>query len=150
MRRNKSGLPQYCSWNLDRENGRRRVRFRKRRFQTYIYGTPWSAEFMRHYAAALEGVTAQTKNIGESRTLAGTVDALVVAYLDCSEASTSPFKTLKAETKRTRRNILESFRRKHGEKPLCRTERNGERSTIRASGAATSSTSVGSTSTATF
>jgi integrase len=130
MRRNKSGLPQYCSWNLDRENGRRRVRFRKGRFETYIYGTPWSAEFMRYYAAALEGVTAQTENIGASGTLAGTVDALVVAYLDCSEASTSPFKTLKAETKRTRRNILENFRRKHGDKPLYRTERNGERSML--------------------
>jgi integrase len=130
MRRNKSGLPRHCSWNLDRENGRRRVRFRKGGFQTYLYGIPWSEEFMRQYAAALEGVTAQTKNIGASRTVAGTVDALVAAYVNCSEASTSPFKTLKAETQRTRRNILENFRCKHGDKPLYRTERSGERTML--------------------
>jgi hypothetical protein len=46
MRRRKSDLPKYCSWNLDRANGKRRVRFRKGGFETYIYGTPWSEDFM--------------------------------------------------------------------------------------------------------
>jgi hypothetical protein len=56
MRRTKSGLPKHCSWNLDRENGKRRVRFRKVGFSTYLIGTPWSEDFMRQYAAALDGV----------------------------------------------------------------------------------------------
>jgi hypothetical protein len=41
MRRNRSGLPEYCSWNCDR-HGKRRVRFRKAGFSTYLSGTPWS------------------------------------------------------------------------------------------------------------
>jgi hypothetical protein len=60
---------------------------------------------MRGYAAALDGVTAQTSNIGAGRTVSGTVNALVAAYLDPN--SSSPFKTGAAETQRGRRNILE-------------------------------------------
>jgi integrase len=118
MRRNKSGLPKYCGWNTDRENGKRRVRFRKDGFSTYLTGTPWSEEFMRHYAAALDGVKAQPTNVGASRTVAGTVDALIVSYLD--PGSTSPFKTGAQETQRTRRNILENFRKEYGALPLYR------------------------------
>jgi hypothetical protein len=35
------------------------VRFRKDGFSTYLTGTPWSEDFMRQYAAALDGVKAQ-------------------------------------------------------------------------------------------
>ena len=62
MRRNRSGLPEHCSWNYDR-HGKRRVRFRKGGFSTYLTGTPWSDDFMREYAAALDGVKVQTANI---------------------------------------------------------------------------------------
>jgi integrase len=127
MTRTKSGLPKHCSWNLDRANGKRRVRFRKGHFQTYIAGTPWSDDFMRQYAAALDGVKEQTNNVGADRTMPGTVSAIVAAYIDCGEKSTSPFKTLAAETQRTRRNILENFRETHGDKPVHRTDRNGQR-----------------------
>jgi integrase len=127
MIRTKSGLPKHCSWNLERENGKRRVRFRKAGFQTYLAGIPWSEDFMRQYAAALDGVTAQASNIGAERTVAGSVNSVVTAYLDCSPKSTSPFKTAKSETQRTRRNILENFRTAHGDKPLYRTDHNGER-----------------------
>ena len=109
MLRTKSGLPKHCGWNLDREDGKRRVRFRKGGFSTYLTGTPWSEEFMRQYAAALDGVKAQATNVGAERTVAGTVNALVAAYLD--PRSSSPFKTGAAETQRTRRNILENFRK---------------------------------------
>ena len=124
MLRTKSGLPKHCSWNRDR-HGKRRVRFRKGRFTTYLIGIPWSEEFMRQYAAAIEGVKAQASNIGAARTVAGTVNALVVAYLD--PASSSPFKTGAAETQRTRRNILENFRKAHGDKPLFRADASGRR-----------------------
>jgi integrase len=119
MIRTKSGLPKHCSWNSDR-HGTRRVRFRKGGFSTYLFGTPWSEDFMRQYAAALDGVTVQASNIGAERTIVGTVNALVAAYLDPN--SSSPFKTLGKETRRTRRCALESFRRAHGNKPLYRTE----------------------------
>ena len=83
-RRNRSGLPEHCSWNYDR-HGKRRVRFRKGGFSTYLSGTPWSEDFMRQYAAALEGMKAQANNIGAKRTVPGSVNAIVAAYLDCSD-----------------------------------------------------------------
>ena len=126
MLRTKSGLPKHCTYQSDRY-GNRRVRFRRRGVSVYLTGIPWSDDFMRQYAAALDGVKAQTSTIGAERTVAGTVNALVVAYLDCSPTSTSPFKTFKPETQRTRRNILENFRDTHGDKPLYRVDRTGER-----------------------
>ena len=59
MLRTKSGLPKHCCWNADR-HGTRRVRFRKNRFTTYLTGTPWSEDFMRQYARALDSVKVQT------------------------------------------------------------------------------------------
>jgi len=127
MLRTRSGLPKHCSWNLDREGGTRRVRFRKNGFSTYLTGVPWSEAFMRQYAAAL-GLKAQTTNLGSERTVAGTVDSLVAAYLD--PRSSSPFKTGAAETQRTRRHILENFRQAHGNKPLFRTGGGGQRTML--------------------
>jgi integrase len=127
MLRTKSGLPKHCSWNHDR-HGKRRVRFRKGGFSTYLTGIPWSEDFMRQYAAALEGVTVQASNIGAARTVAGTVNALVVAYLD--PLSSSPFNIGAAETQRTRRNILENFRKAYGDKPLFRTDSSGRRTML--------------------
>jgi hypothetical protein len=66
MLRTKSGLPKHCSENIDR-HGKHRVRFRKDGFSTYLTGTPWSEDFMRQYAAALDGVTARKSNIGQRR-----------------------------------------------------------------------------------
>ena len=63
MLRTKSGLPKHCSWNTD-HHGKRRVRFRKAGFTTYLTGTPWSEDFMRQYATALDGVKAHAGNIG--------------------------------------------------------------------------------------
>jgi integrase len=111
---------------IDR-HGKRRVRFRKNGFSTYLTGIPWSDDFMRQYAAALEGVASRSTNIGAARTVAGTMDWLIAAYLDCSEKSSSPFKTLARETQRTRRNILENFRREHGRNALYCVKPNGER-----------------------
>ena len=127
MLRTKSGLPKNCSWNTDR-HGVRRVRFRKAGFTTYLIGIPWSEDFMRQYAAALEGVKAQASNIGAERTKPGTVNAIIAAYLD--PASSSPFKTGAPETQRTRRNILENFRQAHGDKPLLRTDASGRRTML--------------------
>jgi integrase len=50
------------------------------------------------------------------RTKAGTVNALIVSYY------TLVFPLLKPSTQRMRRNILERFRREHGDKPVARLE----------------------------
>jgi integrase len=92
-----------------------------------LLGIPGSAEFMAAYHAALEGTTVTPKQIGKERTVAGTVHALVASYLDCSSASTSPFKGMAAETRRTQKNILEKFREAHGEKRIYTTNPNGDR-----------------------
>src|SRR5215212_2037239 len=108
-------------------HGRLRYYFRRPGCKSVaLLGSPGSVEFMEVYQAALAGEQPQVQ-LGASHTLAGTVNALVVGYLDCSPGSTSPFKTLAAETKRTRRNILENFREAHGDKRVYRTEVNGRR-----------------------
>jgi integrase len=78
-----------------------------------LTGTPWGEDFMRQYAQAIEGVTAQANNIGEARTRPGSFNALVVSYYRSPE-----FRGLKPSTRRLRRNIIEQFRAAHGEKPL--------------------------------
>src|SRR5204862_6686107 len=55
-------------------------------------------------------------NIGMERTKAGTVNALIVSYYKLV------FPLLKPSTQRMRRNILERFRREHGDKPVARLE----------------------------
>ena len=113
MLRTKSGLPKHCGWNLDREDGTRRVRFRKNGFSVYLTGIPWSPEFMARYALALQGVQAQACEVGAQRTVAGSFDALVVSYYRSPE-----FRRLKPSTQRMRRNITERFRNEHGSKPV--------------------------------
>ena len=65
---------------------------------------------MRAYADALSGVKAQANNVGVGRTVAGTVNALVAAYLD--PQSSSPFKTGAAETQRSAVISLKTFVRR--------------------------------------
>jgi integrase len=90
----------------------RRVRFRRRGVSIYLTGTPWSDDFMRQYAAALDGVKAQASDVGADRTMPGSVDALVVSYYKLV------FPTLKQSTQSERRYIIERFRAEHGNKPV--------------------------------
>jgi integrase len=82
---------------------------------------------MAAYQASLGGVSRPRKQIVEDRSIKGTVQALVAAYLDCTANSTSPFKALAAETQRTRRNILENLREEHGDKRIYRIDQYGHR-----------------------
>jgi integrase len=109
-------------------HGRPRHYFRRRGFKRVpLPGVPGSPEFMAVYQAAIGAESYPRIDIGASKTTAGTVNAIVAAYLDCSPGSTSPFKTLSRETQRTRRHILEKFRIKHGEKRVFRIEPDGQR-----------------------
>jgi hypothetical protein len=109
--RTKNGLPEHCSWNTDR-HGKRRVRFRKAGFSTYLTGTPWSDDFMRQCAAALDGVKVRAAEAGAARTQPGSFDAVAVSYYKLV------FPRLKASTRVMRRNIIERFRVEHGNKPV--------------------------------
>jgi integrase len=109
MLRTRSGLPKHCTYHKDRD-GNQRVRFRRREVSRYLTGIPWSEDFMRQYAAALEAVQQQRTQIGASlRSLPGSFSALCVAYYGSPE-----YRGLKASTQRVRRNILERFRAEHG------------------------------------
>jgi integrase len=116
MLRTKSGLPKHCCWNTD-QRGNRYVRFRKNGVTTNLTGIPWSEDFMRQYATALEGVNSKT-NIGAERTRPGSFNALVVSYYRSPE-----FQGLKPSTQTVRRNIIERFRNEHGDKPIARLAR---------------------------
>jgi len=117
MLRTKSGLPKHCTKCIDR-HGKPRIRFRKPGVSIYLTGIPWSEDFMRQYAAALEGVKSQARNLGSERTLPGSFNALAVSYYRSAD-----FHDLAPISKRNRRNVIERFRAEHGDKPIARLER---------------------------
>ena len=83
-------------------------------FTTYLTGIPWSEDFMRQYAAALEGVKAQTTR--DWRITHQTWDhqrTVRVRYYRSPD-----FRSLKPSTQVMRRNIIENFRNAHGDKPV--------------------------------
>jgi integrase len=113
MLRTRSGLPKHCTYEVDR-HGKRRVRFRRRNVSAFITGIPWSEDFMRQYAAALEADLQRRAQVGASlRSLPGSFSALCASYYVSPE-----FQGLKASTQRVRRNILERFRAEHGHRLL--------------------------------
>lgn len=119
--------PKYVQGFIDR-HGKPRFYFRRAGFKPVpLPGLPWSLEFSSAYEAAKAGRTAPPIEIGASRTVGGTVNAIAAQYLDCSPSSTSPFKTFAAETQRTRRNILDNFRERHGSKRIFYTDGRGNR-----------------------
>ena len=88
------------------------MRFRRRGVSVYLTGIPWSEDFMRQYAAALE----QEQTNGPDRRRAHPARLVLGA---CVAYYGSPgFRGLKASTQTVRRNILERFRAEHGHRPL--------------------------------
>jgi hypothetical protein len=67
---------------------------------------------MEAYQDAMEG--SPRVEIGASRTTPGTMAAAVVSYFN-----SWAFQNLAAETRRTRKNILERFRERHGDKRIA-------------------------------
>jgi integrase len=106
-------LPKYCSWNTDR-HGKRRVRFRKGFYSTYIAGIPYAEDFMQRYHAALDGDARQLQEFKEARVGPGTIDEVIVNFYRSTD-----FAKLKASTKKVRRNMLERFREQHGKKRVA-------------------------------
>jgi integrase len=101
--------------NRNRKDGRTRHYFRRRGQKAIpLPGLPGSDEFMAAYAMALAAIPDQPE-IGASRTLPGTIDALVVAYYQSDEW----LHGLGEETRKTRRRIIERFRVRHGTKRVA-------------------------------
>jgi integrase len=94
-------------------HGKPRHYFRRAGFkQVRLPEPPGSPEFNEAYQTALEG--AARIEIGATRSAAGSVGALVSAYLN-----SMGFKNLAAETQRSRRGILERFRNEKGDKRVA-------------------------------
>jgi integrase len=112
-------LLKYVEEFIDR-HGKPHRYFRRGGKRVRLPGLPGSAEFMAVYQAALDGITAPKIETVAPRTVPGTVHWLVTTYL-----ASATFNALAPETKRTRRNILESFRAPDGEQRIFITV-NGE------------------------
>ena len=108
--------PKYTHGFVDR-NGHARFYFRRHGRRIPLPGLPWSPEFMAAYQEALSGVTAPAE-LGAKRIKPGSIDALVLSYFN-----SITFGELAAETKRTRRNILERFAEEHGGKRAAMLQR---------------------------
>jgi integrase len=109
-------LPKYVHGFLDR-HGKTRFYFRRSGFkQVALPGLPWSPEFMGAYQAALADTP--PLEIGASRTVAGTVNAVVIGYF-----GSAAFQNLAPASQRQYRGILERLRREHGDKRIATLER---------------------------
>jgi integrase len=102
--------------NKNRNDGKVRYFFRRRGCKAIpLPGLPGSEEFMATYAAALATVPDNAIEIGASRTMPGTIHALVVNYY----RSDDWLHGLEEDTRKTRRPIIERFRDKHGSKRVA-------------------------------
>jgi hypothetical protein len=100
----------------DPKNGKVYFYFRHRGRRTRLPGAYNSPEFLEAYWALRNGKT-PAPEIGASRTIPGTVNAAVVAfYKHLTFTKNRPI------TQQTDRNILEAFRRRHGDKRIALLE----------------------------
>jgi len=98
-------------------HGRARYYFRRHGRRTPLSGLPGSAEFNRAYEQALAGAP-PAADIGASRTIAGSVNAMIVGYL-----SSAAFGQLAPASQRQYQRILEELRREHGNRGIATLER---------------------------
>src|SRR3954469_1297184 len=87
--------------NRGRKDGRPRYYFRRRGGKAIpLPGLPGSEEFMAAYAAALATISNTQSEVGDSRTVPSTINALVVAYLQSEDW----LRVLSEDTRRSRRH----------------------------------------------
>jgi hypothetical protein len=95
--------------------GHMRYYFRRRGHKAIpLPGSPGREAFMAAYAVALGGVPDKVSEIGASRTLPGTIGALIVSYY-----KSDGWHGLAPETRKTRYRIIERFRIRHGDKRVA-------------------------------
>lgn len=98
-------------------HGKARYYFRRGGKRIPLPGLAGSNEFMEGYAKALDGVVARPE-VAAARTIAGTVNAVIIGYL-----ASSAFHQLAASSQREYRRILEGLRRDHGDRRMDTLER---------------------------
>jgi integrase len=98
-------------------HGKARYYFRRHGRRIPLPGLPGSAEFNRAYEQALAGPP-PASDIGATRTVAGSVNAMIVGYL-----SSAAFGQLAPASQRQYRRILEELRRQHGNRGIGTLER---------------------------
>jgi integrase len=111
-------LPKYVHSFIDKLRGRVIVRYYYRRGGKRIPlpGLPWSDEFMLAYAAASAMFKQQQQDAPVSAPAKpGSVDALILAFFVSPKFLGIPAPA----TRRTYRQILEAFAKKHGRKPVA-------------------------------
>jgi integrase len=100
--------------NRDRKSARVRYYFRRRGEKAIpLPGLPGSDEFAAAYAAALATMP-EHPEIGASRTLPGTINALAVDYY-----RSTMWEHLAKDTRKKRHRTIELFRAKHGDKRVA-------------------------------
>jgi len=110
-------LPRFVHGFVDR-HGKPRFYFRRRGLkQVPLPGLPHSTEFMDAYQIALG--TEHRIEINASRSVPGTINALVVSYYKSDAWKNG----LEEETRKTRRRIIEKFRAEHGDKRVALLQR---------------------------
>jgi integrase len=108
--------PKFVHGFIDR-HGRPRFYFRRAGFKRVpLPGLPWSPEFMEKYQTALDETP--RVEIGAGRTVAGTVNAVVIGYF-----GSAAFQNLAPASRRQYRGIIERFRCEHGDKRIAKLER---------------------------
>lgn len=110
------GLPKHVSEFQDR-HGKWRTRARRKGYPThYFKAAPGTEEFENEYRAWRDGDARPM--VGIARTRPGSVsDAIARYYRSTAWASLAP------GTQAMRRNILERFRKEHGDKPIAGIQR---------------------------
>jgi hypothetical protein len=102
--------------NRKRKSDRVRFYFRRRGEKAIpLPGLPGSEEFMAVYQQALAALSEASTEIAASRTLPGTVNALVVSYYQ----SGAWLHALGDGSRQRHRGIIERFREKHGNKRVA-------------------------------
>lgn len=95
-------------------HGKVRYRYRRKGCKTvYLPGVPGSPEFAEAYRLATDAATAKIE-VGASRTVPGTMNALAVAVYASAE-----WKSLSATTQATYRGIIERIRKDYGHLPVA-------------------------------
>src|SRR5262245_23985133 len=107
---------EYVHAFVDR-TGKARYYFRRHGRRTRLAGVPGSAEFMAAYQQALAG-TPLIAEVGAARTIAGSVNAMIVGYL-----GSAAFGQLALASQQQYRRIFEDLRRKHGDRSIATLER---------------------------
>jgi integrase len=106
--------PKYTHGFIDHDGKPRFYLRQPGRKRIPLPGLPWSPEFMEARENALRGDW-PAPEIGASRTRAGTVNAALVSYYQCTAFCDG----LAESSRKMRRAILEKFRIEHGEKRIA-------------------------------